>query len=139
MTIFGKKTMYKILDPTKNYCLQCGAPIYGRPDKRFCGSGCKNAYHNQENETVRRFHNFILDSLEINYSILKEALRCGISSLPLADICQRGFKPELATYFNRRYNRIDFGIFDIIYNRSDSRITNIHRIGPEIQSFGLTE
>lgn len=28
------------------HCLQCGKPLVGRPDKRFCDYLCRNDYHN---------------------------------------------------------------------------------------------
>jgi len=28
-------------------CPTCDSPIFGHPNKRFCGSKCKDRYHNQ--------------------------------------------------------------------------------------------
>ena len=36
---------YKRLDEDKPRCLHCGAPVYGRTDKKFCSPGCKDRYN----------------------------------------------------------------------------------------------
>jgi len=30
-------------------CLECGEPIKGRSDKKFCGDYCRNVYNNKIN------------------------------------------------------------------------------------------
>lgn len=127
-------SMYKLAKPVKSRCLQCGAPINGRPDKKFCDSSCRNAYHNREAEELRRYRNFVLETIEINYAILKEALNDGRRSIPYDEAASRGFNPDIITGYHKKYRKDDYCVFDIIYNRSDSRIDNIRRAGPDIRS-----
>lgn len=135
LSIFDETAnMYKLTKTAESRCLQCGAPINGRPDKKFCDSLCRNAYHNREAESQRRYHNFVLETVEINYAILKEALGDGKRFLDYYEAVGRGFNPNIITGYRKRYRKDDYFVFDIIYNRSDSRIDNIHRAGPVIQS-----
>lgn len=127
--------MYKLVESKETRCLQCGAPIHGRPDKKFCDAVCRNAYHNREAGTQRRYRNFVLESMEVNYAILKETLSEGRRGIALDEAAGRGFNPDVITGFNRKYRKIDYYVFDIAYNRSDSGIVNIRRIGPDVRSF----
>jgi len=33
----------------ERYCLECGEPLIGRSDKKFCDDQCRNAYNNKLN------------------------------------------------------------------------------------------
>lgn len=125
--------MYKLNKSVQAHCLQCGAPIHGRPDKKFCDAGCRNAYHNREAESQRRYRTYVLETIEINYSILKETLSAGQHSISYDDAVSRGFNPEIITSIRKKYRKDDYCVYDIIYNRSDSRIDNIRRVGPDIR------
>jgi len=114
---------------TMVHCLQCGKTITGRKDKKFCGLGCKNAYHNMEVEKRRKYMKRVDDEMHVNYLILDESLRNGCTSLRLEELCGFGFKPGLATSYRKRRKGLELGCYDIKYNQSDSKIFNIHRIG----------
>jgi hypothetical protein len=34
---------------SKRLCPQCGSPIKGHPNKKFCNGKCKDQYHNRSN------------------------------------------------------------------------------------------
>ena len=36
----------------KNECLECGKPLIGRSDKRFCDDSCRNANYNKSNRST---------------------------------------------------------------------------------------
>ena len=54
----------------QTFCLQCGLPLVGRADKKYCDDGCRNAYHNARmmdaNRICRPYHR----SLKQNYGLL---------------------------------------------------------------------
>lgn len=126
--------MYKLMKPVEARCLQCGATIHGRPDKKFCDSVCRNAYHNRVAASQRRYRDFVLEAIEVNYAILKEALIHGRQSIPQDEAVAAGFNPDIITGFHKEYRKEYYFVFDIIYNRSDSGIVNIHRAGPDMRS-----
>ena len=124
--------MYKET-PVKGSCLQCGSVIYGRSDKKFCDSRCKNAYHNHEAEAQRKYRKHVLAALESNYGLLEDLLKVGQTSIPAEKAAALGFKAKYVTWHRRRCRADEFGCYDIKYNKSDSRIFNIHRAGPDIE------
>lgn len=133
-TNFGKNrsTMFDNTKETKAHCLHCGTVMYGRSDKKFCDTKCKNAYHNSETERSRRYRKSVMAAIEINYAILDDLLRNRQITVAVEKIAPRGFSPNYSTYHRKRYPRDEYGCFDIRYNRSDSRIYNIHRVGPDM-------
>ncbi len=54
----------------KNKCLECGADIIGRADKKFCSDGCRNAYHNKTKPESKNLIRNINNRLRKNYKIL---------------------------------------------------------------------
>lgn len=127
--------MYKIGSETT--CLQCGKVIYGRKDKKFCNLVCKNGYHNSEAERTRKFRKRTDESLSVNYEILEGALKSGRTELDLEETVALGYRPELATFFKKRYRYPELGCYDLRYSQSDSRIYNIHRIGLDNDGYEL--
>ncbi|MBS1549216.1 MAG: hypothetical protein JSS94_05035 [Bacteroidetes bacterium] len=51
-------------------CLECGDPIIGRSDKKFCNDGCRNAYNNKANSDQSNLMRMIHHKLRNNYRIL---------------------------------------------------------------------
>lgn len=45
-------------DSGRRTCLRCGKIVRGRSDKKYCGDGCRNQYHNERtamtNNCIRR-------------------------------------------------------------------------------------
>lgn len=127
-----RSTMFDNLKEKKPRCLHCGTVMYGRSDKKFCDTKCKNAYHNEETERSRRYRKGVMAAIEVNYAILDDLLKNRQLTVAVEKIAPRGFSPNYSTYHRKRYPRDEYGCFDIRYNRSDSRIYNIHRVGPDI-------
>ncbi|MFT7376985.1 MAG: hypothetical protein ACI88Z_000811, partial [Sphingobacteriales bacterium] len=55
----------------KNACQDCGAPISGRADKKFCGHHCRNHYHNDKYKITSGVVRKINRILTRNRSILE--------------------------------------------------------------------
>jgi len=116
--------------PARNEnCLECGDPIrYGRHDKKFCCTECKNRYHNRKTKTsqsaVRRAGN----SLARNYDILSMLLRQGVSELPLADIVAMGFNISYLTSFAHCSGVMVHYCYDISYRITRTRIRDIYKV-----------
>ena len=57
-------------------CLNCGKPLRGRADKRFCDDYCRNSYNNQlksaSNNLVRNINNALGKNRRILESLLAE-------------------------------------------------------------------
>ena len=50
-------------------CLECGKPVFGRVDKKFCSDSCRNAYNNRSNSTstkyIRQVNNILIRNRRI--------------------------------------------------------------------------
>jgi predicted nucleic acid-binding Zn ribbon protein len=53
-------------------CLECGEPILGRADKKFCSDYCRNAYNNRKNKTDSNLIRTTNNRLKKNWRILKD-------------------------------------------------------------------
>ena len=65
----------------KNHCLECGSPVYGRSDKKFCDGDCRNAYNNKVQRDHESYITALNKSLRRNRKILKNLAPIGKSTL----------------------------------------------------------
>ncbi|MFH1321212.1 MAG: DUF2116 family Zn-ribbon domain-containing protein [Bacteroidota bacterium] len=54
----------------KKKCLDCGEPIVGRADKKFCSDQCRNNYNNQQNRDANNYIRNVNNILRKNRRIL---------------------------------------------------------------------
>ena len=84
----------------KRYCLECGEPLRGRADQKFCSDVCRTAYHNKmhaEKNTVIRHINSILRK---NRNILERLNPKGKSKVSKEKLTGEGFN---FSYFTNIY------------------------------------
>ncbi len=98
-------------------CLCCQEVIIGRSDKKFCGDGCRNDYHNRMNQKrgliVRQTNN----RLKKNYRILNEVtLKAGKGKTTKAALISKGFHFDLFTsiYQTQKGSEYHF-VYDLGY------------------------
>src|SRR6202012_5991997 len=53
-------------------CLDCGEPLHGRADKKFCNDLCRNNYNNQLNSSSYNLVRNVNNILRRNRRILEE-------------------------------------------------------------------
>lgn len=73
-------------------CEECGSPLYGRDDKRFCCDQCRSAWHNKQNSDALTFIRNINNILKKNRKILAELNPTGKAKVRKKDLQERGFK-----------------------------------------------
>ncbi|HKJ77934.1 MAG TPA: hypothetical protein VKA10_00310 [Prolixibacteraceae bacterium] len=56
----------------KRTCLECGEPLRGRADQKYCNDLCRNAYNNKKQGTTTKLMRRVNRILKTNHSILKE-------------------------------------------------------------------
>lgn len=80
-------------------CLECGAGLSGRTDKKFCDSTCKSTYHNslyrEETADLRKIDKI----MRKNRRILQTHLRAGRSSIHRVLLQDSGFDFRYFTHF----------------------------------------
>lgn len=69
---------YVIEKAPKHRCLECGEEIdYGRINKKFCCTKCKNDFHNKRLQHAHAVKARVQNVLEKNYAILERLLKRG--------------------------------------------------------------
>lgn len=84
----------------KNVCLECGDPLVGRVDKKFCSDQCRNIYNNRlkqySNNYIRRVNNI----LSKNRRILAKLNPSGKTTVHRNKLVEKGFN---FSYFTNIY------------------------------------
>lgn len=120
---------YRIIEPKLTQCQECGSEIeYGRVDKKFCCSDCKNKYYNRIAKDNRAAKRRILSAIARNYDVLTQCIKCGVKSIDIVDAVAMGFVPGIVTSHHKRGNRDEYGCLDIKFNVSNSRLGGITKI-----------
>lgn len=98
-----------------NTCLECGNPLFGRSDKKFCDDACRNAYNNKQNKDKTNLMRNINNLLRKNYRIL-----CALNfvdgkvKVKKEKLKEQGFNfdyfTNLKTYKNGAVYRFIYGI-----------------------------
>lgn len=98
-------------------CLSCNAVIRGRSDKKYCGDGCRNAYHNSQNSPSNALVRNTNRILKKNYRILKKVpLEKGKGKISKRHLVQQGFIFELFTSVYKTQQGSDyFFVYDLGY------------------------
>lgn len=94
----------------KRSCPECGDPVYGRIDKKFCSDQCRNSYNNKNtgysNNLVRKVNGI----LRKNRKILAELNPNGKSKVHLNTLKNKGFDFKYITnvYITKTGNTYHF-------------------------------
>jgi len=88
-------------------CLECGEPIKGRADKKFCSDYCRNAYNNKVNTDSKNLVRNTNNHLRKNYTILSKLNISGKTSIPRSKLLELNF---------------DFGLFTSMYTTKNGNV-----------------
>ena len=81
-------------------CEECGTPMAGRTDKRFCSDQCRNAFNNRQNSDATNYIRNINYILRKNRRILLELNPSGKVRLSRDKLLVKGFN---FSYFTSIY------------------------------------
>lgn len=94
-------------------CIECGAKVLGRIDKKFCGDHCRNAYHNSRNKDNKNLLRNINNKLRKNYRILEELNPNIKTRTSKSRLLSKGFDFEFFTsIYTTRKGNIYYFIYD---------------------------
>ncbi|MDR7131413.1 hypothetical protein J2X69_003777 [Algoriphagus sp. 4150] len=99
----------------KKYCLNCGAVIQGRIDKKFCDDQCRNTHNNQQNAFSTNYIRRVNHSLKKNRNILESIIPVGeeLAKIPRDRLIRDGFQFK---YFTHLYETKKGGIYHYCYD-----------------------
>ncbi|ARV11711.1 hypothetical protein [Gilvibacter sp. SZ-19] len=94
-------------------CLECGAVLVGRSDKKFCDDGCRNNHNNRINrantKTIRNTNN----SLMRNWRILNSLNPKQKSKTSRSKLQELGFNFNLYTrIYTTKAGRVYYFVYD---------------------------
>lgn len=72
-------------------CLECGAPLKGRKDQKFCSDYCRNSYNNRLNEDANNYVRRINNILRKNRRILDKLNPDGKKTVDAMALAEEGF------------------------------------------------
>ena len=72
-------------------CLECGTPVIGRTDKKFCSDYCRNTYNNKVNTQSKNLIRNTNNRLKKNYRILTELNSSGKTKVTRTKLLNNNF------------------------------------------------
>ena len=107
-----------------NTCLNCGKPVSGRSDKKFCDLGCKSAYSNKQKKVKEEFVLRVNKQLRVNWKILKTINPKGTSRVRKSFLEGQGFDFK---YFTNIYKTTTKGeVYYFTYDVGFKEISSTH-------------
>ena len=83
--------------PQERLCLDCGAVLHGRSDKKFCDDQCRNNYNNQLNSESYNLVRNINNILKRNRRIMEEFNPTGKTKVTRKKLSAKGFNFDYIT------------------------------------------
>jgi predicted nucleic acid-binding Zn ribbon protein len=102
-------------------CLECGEPIRGRSDKKFCGDYCRNAYNNKVNTESKNLLRNTNNRLRKNFKILSELNFTGKTKIAKSKLLDKNFDFQL---FTSIYTTKTGNVYYYIYNQGYLKLEN---------------
>ncbi len=92
------------------YCLECGEPLHGRADKKFCSDQCRTTYHNRLHAEANSYLRRINTILKKNRNILASLNPHGKAKVHKETLLSKGYNFNYHTnvYETRTGNRYIF-------------------------------
>ncbi|UWX55258.1 hypothetical protein NYZ99_01160 [Maribacter litopenaei] len=101
----------------KRKCLECGAEVMGRVDKKFCNDYCRNAYNNKVNKDSKNLMRNINNRLRKNYRVLDGfKLTDGKTKTTKTRLMDKGFDFEYITnLYTTKKGTTYYFVYDLGY------------------------
>lgn len=78
-------------------CPECGKPIFGRIDKKYCSDACRNAHNNKSNADATNYVRNVNNILRKNRRILLDLNPTGKTKVPRDKLLTQGFSFDFYT------------------------------------------
>lgn len=100
-------------------CLECGDPVKGRADKKFCSDLCRVAFNNRLNCDMTNYIRNVNHALRKNRRILLELNTTGKTKVSREKLMRKGFD---FAFFTDTYKAKDSAIYYYCYEQGYRRI-----------------
>ena len=94
-------------------CLECGEPLRGRIDKKFCSDYCRNTYNNKVNRESKNLIRNINNRLRKNHKLLTELNTLGKTKVAKKKLVDNNFDFDFVTsMYTTKTGNTYFYIYD---------------------------
>ena len=101
------------VNQAKPTCIECGEPVKGRADKKFCDDSCRSNCHNKTREDSVNLIRSINYRLRKNRKILEELNPKGKSRTTNRILLKRGFDFNYITsYYTTKANKTYYFVYE---------------------------
>jgi len=98
-------------------CLECGEPLKGRADQKFCNDLCRNAYNNKKLGRSSNYMRRINRILKMNHLVLKELNPNDKTTTYRTALEKQGFDFKYYTHtYTTRNGRVYYFVYDHGYS-----------------------
>lgn len=102
-------------------CMECGEPLRGRADQKFCNDLCRNAYNNNKLGKSSNYMRKINRLLKKNHAILRELNPEDKTTAFRSTLEKHGFDFDYHTHlYTTRSGRIYYFVYDQGYSELDN-------------------
>ncbi len=102
-------------------CIECGEPVKGRSDKKFCNDYCRNAYNNNINKENKNLIRNINNRLRKNLNILSELNTSGKTKITRTKLIDYNFD---FNHFTSIYTTKTGNVYHYVYNQGYLKLEN---------------
>lgn len=114
-------------------CIECGDPVRGRSDKKFCNDVCRNSYNNRTNCEANNFVRNVNNVLRRNRKILEAFIKGAKVSIEKYQLIKMGFDFRYFTHSQLQYNDEPvYYCYEFGYRDLDNEFVSIVRDEPMV-------
>jgi len=95
-------------------CPECGEPIIGRSDKKYCSDACRNSYNNALNKDASNLVRNVNNRLRKNYRILCQLNAKDKTKTSKSKLIEKGFTFR---YFTSTYTTKNGATYYFLYDQ----------------------
>ena len=109
-------------------CMECGEPLVGRSDKKFCSDYCRNTSNNRKNRAKREAMRVTNRILQQNYRILLTYYQNGKTETRTDELEQNGFNFNFMTRVQNDSGRQRAYCYDMAYSIVNQEKVYLERV-----------
>ena len=115
--------------PKNRLCVICDSPLFGRSDKIFCGTKCKNRYHAEVRKSYKTISNETQKIQKKNHLLLMQLIGPNAKKYQIKKLVleRKGFDFEIVSGVELSKFGLRFRLYDFYWYHTKSGTITIYR------------